>query len=625
MKSRICRISGFLVLIATHLGGLPVTATAEDLSFKVSSSPRHDGRIDPKLFGNFVELLDDLVPGMWAELLNDTGGFERRSFRPPNGSITTAPRRSCDRAWDKSEDWSIEKNDAFNGLQCARISGRKDRWSGVTQSGLTVKKGEEYRVSIWVRSEGDVRAQAMLRTRNPEGGLEDLAVIDLAKPSNRWTQVSGTLTPRGTTEQAIFEIRVQGEGSLWVDKASLMPEHNRHGWRIDVVEAIKESHPSVVRWGGSVVDPGAYRWKEGIGDRDSRVPFPNTIWGRIDSNDVGIGEFCHFCELVKADPLVCVSFSDGAASAANLVEYCNGSGETTWGARRAADGRPAPFKVKYWQLGNELGGDDSSYINKCKEFIAAMKKVDPRISIISSFPSQRVLDELGKDLSHLAPHHYTRDLADCEADFQKLSTMIASTPGCGHLRLAVTEWNFTAGDWGLLRGKMLTLEGALWNAQYLNLMSRYANVVEMGCRSNMTNSYCSGIIGTTQAGLIKRPSYFVMKLYADHAKAIPLQQGRNPAGVDLMACADEKREKLCIFAVNLRREPVTLNLDLTELGDSWSPLTAEAVCDTRDMRQPDVMNHEIGAERVRTVAFKPGGKSITLPALSVCALEWGRR
>ena len=48
----------------------------------VSSQPLYAGRIDPKLFGNFMELLDDLVPGMWAEMLND------RSFegvtRPAN-------------------------------------------------------------------------------------------------------------------------------------------------------------------------------------------------------------------------------------------------------------------------------------------------------------------------------------------------------------------------------------------------------------------------------------------------------------------------------------------------------------------------------------------------------------
>ena len=622
MKSRRWRISCFLVLITTQLGGRLVTA-AEEASVKVSSRPRHDGRIDRKLFGNFIELLDDLVPGMWAELLNDRG-FEgvvpAAKWVYYDGSPTF-----CDRAWDKSEDWSIETKAAFNGPRCARISGRRDRWRGLTQSGLTVQSGEANHVSAWVRGEGDIRAQAVLKIKRPDGGFEELAVIDLEKPSKPWTKASGVLKPHRTTEHAIFELRIQGEGSLWVDKVSLMPERNRRGWRDDVVEAICDSRPAVVRWGGSVVDPGAYRWKGGIGDRDFRVPFSNTNWGRIDSNDVGIGEFCQFCELVKAEPLVCVSFSDGATSAADLVEYCNGSKETTWGRRRVADGRIEPYRVKYWQLGNELSGVDASYIEKCRTFIAAMKKVDPQIAIISSFPSQKVFDVLGKDLSHVAPHHYTRDLAACEADFRKLSTMISSTPGCEHLRLAVTEWNFTAGDWGLLRGKMLTLEGALWNAQYLNLMCRYANVVEMGCRSNMTNSYCSGIIGTTPSGLIKRPSYFVMKLYAEHAKAIPLQQGKNPAGIDLMACADEKREKLCVFAVNLRREPVTLNLDLTELGDSWFPLAAEAVCDTKDMRQADVMNHKIGAERVKTVALQPSGKSITLPALSACALEWGRR
>ena len=97
----------------------------------------------------------------------------------------------------------------------------------------------------------------------------------------------------------------------------------------------------------------------------------------------------------------------------------------------------------------------------------------PGIAILSSFPSQKVFDRLGRT-SPTRAHHYTRDLAACEADFRKLSKMIATTPGCGHLRLAVTEWNFTAGDWGLLRGKMLTLEGALWNARYLNLMDATA-------------------------------------------------------------------------------------------------------------------------------------------------------
>jgi hypothetical protein len=64
---------------------------------------------------------------------------------------------------------------------------------------------------------------------------------------------------------------------------------------------------------------------------------------------------------------------------------------------------------------------------------------------------------------------------------------------------------------------------------------------------------------------------------------------------------------------------------LSEFGDSWAPLAAEGVCDARDMRQPDVMNHEIGAERVRAVMLKPVGGSVTLPALSACAVECRRR
>jgi len=77
------------------------------------------------------------------------------------------------------------------------------------------------------------------------------------------------------------------------DKLSLMPADNENGWRRDVVGRWwKEIAPPIIRWGGSIVDPGGYRWKNGIGDRDLRDAFPNTAWGRIDSNDVGIDEFC---------------------------------------------------------------------------------------------------------------------------------------------------------------------------------------------------------------------------------------------------------------------------------------------------------------------------------------------
>jgi alpha-N-arabinofuranosidase len=585
---------------------------AEPVVIKIPDQPLHDGRIRPTLFGNFIELLDDLVPGMRAEMLNDRG-FEgivpAANWVYYDGSPTL-----CDRTWDRSDAWFIERNGAFNGSRCARL----DVPAELSQSGLAIKAGETYRLSAYVRAEGDVRLEAFLGVRKPDGTFADLAAANPDKPGDKWARVSASLKATGTSDHAVVRLRTRGKGKVWVDQVSLMPDSNRFGWRADVIDAIKECRPAVIRWGGSAVDPGRYRWKDGVGDRDRRPPFRNEPWGRIDTNEVGINEFCQFCELVKAEPLVCVSFNDGPASAADLVAYCNAAADTSAAKKRAADGRPEPYRVKYWQLGNELNGNDDAYIKKCREFITAMKAADPSIALLSSFPAPKVVAELGKDLSHLAPHHYTRDLNFCEADFLKLKKLIAAGPAARHLRLAVTEWNFTAGDWGLGRGKMLTLEGALWNAQYLNLMGKHSDIVEMACRSNLTNSYCSGIIGTTPGGMVKRPSYHVMKLYAEHTKPIPLYAGRPADGLDVLICADEGRKHACVFAVNLRREPITVRLEGPEVN------SMDAVVDTQDRRQPDVMNHADAPDRVKSVTLRGTGNTIILPALSACAIEFGK-
>jgi alpha-L-arabinofuranosidase len=599
-------------------------ADAAEPALKIFAKPLHSGHINPMLFGNFIELLDDLVPGMWAEMLNDRG-FER-VIPPEKWVYYDGAPTFCDRQWSPTGDWTSETVGAFNGPRCARIVGHESQPVGLTQSGLFVQHGGRYRFSGYVRSDGNpLRVQAILKAPLPDGRFIELAAVDFPAPSTSWTKSTVELEPSGKSDRAVFEMRMIGKGTLWADKLSLVPLDNRQGWRTDVVAAIKAARPAVIRWGGSAVDPGQYRWKNGIGDRDLRAPFANINWGRIDSNDVGIDEFCQFCTLVDAQPLVCVSFSDGAASAADLVQYCNGSAATKWGARRVANGHLAPYAVKYWQLGNEISGNDEAYIKKCRDFIRAMKEADPSIAILSSFPSQKVLDVLGRDLAYLAPHHYTRDLAACEADFDNLSRMIAHTSGCGHLRLAVTEWNFTAGDWGLGRGKMLTLEGAILNARYLNLLCRHCDRVEIACRSNMTNSFCSGIIGTNPAGVLKRPSYHVMQLYAEHVLPIPLAVGHAPAGLDAMACAGESRKRIAVFAVNSGSKPIKISLDLSEFGREANPQVVETVRDALDLRQPDVMNHWSRPNRVRTIRTKLSASELTLPALSVSAIICGPR
>jgi alpha-L-arabinofuranosidase len=626
---KLARVAARWFVVAAGLlatGAATVRSAEETPAIEISSRALHDARssINPRLFGNFIELLDDLVPSMRAEMLNDRG-FEG-IIPPANWVYFDGSPTFCDRQWDKSPDWKISEGDAaFTGQKSAKIVAGGERPARLSQSAMVVKRGVAYQASGWFRSEGQVRVQVVLEGRAPNGSPIELATGEVWKPTADYQRFTTQLKSDGSSDQVALVVRVTGKGTLWADQLSLVPDDNLRGWRADVVEAIKVSRPGLIRWGGSVVDPGAYRWKNGIGEPDRRQPFLNVNWGRIDGNDVGIDEFCQFCALVEAEPLVCVSFSDGPASAADLVQYCNGGSETEWGAKRVTNGHREPYAVKYWQLGNEISGDDDAYIAKCKDFIASMKKADPGIVVLSSFPSQKVLNAIGKDLGYLAPHHYTPDLGYCESDFKKLESMITGTAGCGHLRLAVTEWNITGGDWGLLRGRMLTLGGALHNARYLNLMCRYAHLVEIACRSNISNSFCSGIIETRPGGLLKRPSYHVMKLYADHVLPRPLAVGKAPANLDVLACASDDHQRVCLFAVNTGRDPVTLSLDLVELGSDFVPLGGQTVCDTHDRRQPDVMNHWEEPERVNTVRLTVAGGKVTLPALSASAIECGKK
>lgn len=393
--------------------GLAWTAwiRGSELQVLISSAPATSARIDPKLFGNFMELLEDAVPGTWAEMLND------RSFEgvvpAANWCYFDGAPTICDRRWDANGTWDCETNHVFNGRRCARLSASRSHPASLTQSGLNVRKGAKYRFSGYFRSStpGSV-VTIVLKALVPDGTWMRLAAARLPGLDAAWRKHCLELVSTGTTDRAVFEVRVEGEGSLWADKLSLMPADNLDGWRADVIDAIKAAHPAVLRWGGSACDPGQYRWKDGIGDPDLRVPFANHVWGRIDSNDVGIDEFCLFAARVGAEPLICLSFSDGPQSAADLVEYCNGGAETAWGGKRAAHGHAAPYGVKYWQIGNEIDGDNPQYLARLGDFARLMKAKDSSIALCSSFPSRKLLERFGQDLAFVCPHHWNRTIVN---------------------------------------------------------------------------------------------------------------------------------------------------------------------------------------------------------------------
>jgi alpha-N-arabinofuranosidase len=135
-----------------------------------------------------------------------------------------------------------------------------------------------------------------------------------------------------------------------------------------------------------------WTWYEAIGDMDKRPPMFDHAWNAMQVNDVGMDEFMTFCKLIDVDPYVTVNAGLGDAhSAADEVEYLNGSVNTYYGALRAKNGHPEPYHVKYWNIGNEPWGtfqigytDLKYYVLKNNEFAKRMRAVDPTITLIGS-------------------------------------------------------------------------------------------------------------------------------------------------------------------------------------------------------------------------------------------------
>ena len=164
------------------------------------------------------------------------------------------------------------------------------------------------------------------------------------------------MEPLGTTDGS-----VEAAWDLW-----------KNQWRTDVIEAVKELSPTMIRWGGIL--SSYYRWKEGVGPREKRIPMQNLTWGGFESSQVGTAEFIDLNRKVNAEPLICVNFESegierrskdrngnvrkaGPEEAAEWVDYCNNSSNI----QRISHGFDKPFNVKYWQIGNETSYGRGGY------------------------------------------------------------------------------------------------------------------------------------------------------------------------------------------------------------------------------------------------------------------------
>ncbi len=80
-------------------------------------------------------------------------------------------------------------------------------------------------------------------------------------------------------------------------------------------------------------------------------------WRVTDPNTFGTDEFLAWCRELGAEPYICTNAGTGTPEEmADWLEYCNLPAGSRWADRRAANGHPDPYGVRFWSIGNENYG-----------------------------------------------------------------------------------------------------------------------------------------------------------------------------------------------------------------------------------------------------------------------------
>jgi len=434
--------------------------------------------------------------------------------------------------------------------------------------------------------------------------------------------------------------------------------HLEDRWRQDLVEVTRELAPTLIRWGGCFAS--YYRWKEGVGPRDRRVPMYNLLWGGMETNQVGTHEFVQFCRAVGADPLFVVNFeSDGrmhwarpprgtsrfgtAKEAAEWVDYCNNPANRL----RRRNGARQPLRVPIWQIGNETsyskgGFDCEMAARKTAVFAKAMRKADPTIKLIGwgdSGWAPRVIELAGEHLDYVAFHNgYHSTLSNSplnEDDYRKdpdrtwrhlmtgaawaarkLKEMRQQVAGTG-MPLALTE-----GHYGMPGRNRCDLMAA-WAtgvayARIFNLYQRNGDALKIATLADFcgTRWMCNAVILPTpgERNAYMMPVARVLSLFRRHTGRKAVRVTGSPSALDVTASRTGSRVWLHV-ANTLRTKSVRVSLKVEGMKVLSGKVFQIAV-------QPELEVWWRNADRFAPVAGKlPAGARWAFPAASVSAVE----
>lgn len=326
------------------------------------------------LLGQQIEACYGAVEGMLSDRLGNP------KFTPPvdprtglahkwRPTFTTMPGIHC----ELTPNVSLSGNES----QMCHSYWPETELAGIQQTGRQVRAGEVLEMELW--------AKAMSTPVNIRVGIKPLSAqappysqTDLCVGASYWKPYRATFKIPRDDNEAIFYLRLRGEGKIWIDQIHLRPA-GEGPLCAEMLQCIQSLRIPVMRFPGGTITNN-YHWRHGTGPVYLRPTLSDPVFKATITYDFGTDEYLALCHAQGITPQITVNMGTGTPEeAGEWAAYC-----ARWFKARGV--KPPPM---YFEMGNEQEGHHElghmtpeMYVAALREFVPAVRKAYPAARII---------------------------------------------------------------------------------------------------------------------------------------------------------------------------------------------------------------------------------------------------
>jgi alpha-N-arabinofuranosidase len=520
------------------------------------------GKVSPMLYGLMTEEINFAYEGgLYAELIRNRS-FKADAIVPPVTPETyeagkylpvTFRPDTKPRFWTSVGgaslvlDTNVPLNEFLNvSLKLDATAATAASPAGVANEGywgIPVKPETSYKVSFFAKAADGFKGPVTVSLESADG-KSTFASAKVSGLTGTWKKFETTLKTKrvAASKDNVFKLTTTAPGTIWLQNVSLFPptyKKRENGNRADLMELLAAMKPRFLRFpGGNYLEGNAFNqrfiWKETIGPVEQRPGHPSP-WGYWSTDGFGLLEFAEWCEDLDMEPLLGVfagyclgrggvipagpRLEPYVQEALEEIEYLIGDAKTTkWGAQRAKDGHPKPFKMQYVEVGNEDWFDRSgSYDGRFAQFYDAIKAKYPQLKVISSWGYEQPESGWVKSRTpDLVDEHFYRNMEEMMAQAFRYDTYSRTNP----TKIFCGEWATRVGS------PTPNMSGALGDGAWMTCMERNSDIVLLSCYAPLlvnvsrlegqgrSMQWASDLIGYDALTSYGSPSYHAQQMFS---------------------------------------------------------------------------------------------------------------